>query len=204
MGLCRDDGLIVLNKITSQYTDKIRKKIIHVFKDNGFSIEIRTGLVEVNFLNITFNLSNGSYQPYKKPNDELKYINVLFNQPLQSFKQLTTIISDTLSRNSSSDPVFNESKHQYEDALRKSCFKSKHTYQQLIWFNPPYNQNVSTNITQIFSEVVDKHFPLIHRLHMIFNRNTIKVSCSCMSYVQKLFKKHKNLIQNKKNKTTVL
>ena len=42
MGLYREDGLIVLNKVTSQNTDKIRKKIIHVFKDNGFSIDIMT------------------------------------------------------------------------------------------------------------------------------------------------------------------
>ena len=114
MSLYRDDGLIVLNKITSHNTDKIRKKIIHVFKDNGFSIDIRAKLVDVNFLNVTFNLSNRSYQPYKKPSDELKYINILSNQPLQSFNQLTTTISDTLSRNSSSELIFKESKHQYE------------------------------------------------------------------------------------------
>ena len=32
MGLYRDDGLIILNKVASQNTDKIRKKIIHVLK----------------------------------------------------------------------------------------------------------------------------------------------------------------------------
>ena len=50
MGLYREDGLIVLNKVTCQKTDKTRKKIIQVFKDNDFSIEIVTNLVEVNFL----------------------------------------------------------------------------------------------------------------------------------------------------------
>ena len=87
-----------------------------------------TNLVEVNFLGVTFNLENGSYQPYKKPNDELKYINVLSNHPPQILKQLTTTISDRLSRNSSSELIFNESKHQYEDALSKSGFKSELTY----------------------------------------------------------------------------
>ena len=33
MGLYRDDGLIVLSNVTSQKMDKIRKKIIQVFKD---------------------------------------------------------------------------------------------------------------------------------------------------------------------------
>ena len=42
IGLYRDDGLIVLNKVTSQNTDEIRKKIIQVFQNNGFSIDIMT------------------------------------------------------------------------------------------------------------------------------------------------------------------
>ena len=142
-------------KVTSQKTDKIRKNKIKVFKNNGFSIDIVTNLVEINSLDVTFNLRNGSYRPYKKPNDELKYINVLSNHPPQILKQLTTAIRDRLSRNSSSEPIFNEWKHQYEDALSKSGFKTELTYKdstapttkkmisrkrKIIWFNPPYNK----------------------------------------------------------------
>ena len=152
--------------------DKIRKKIIHIFKDNVFSIDIVTNLVDVNFLYVTFNLRNGSYQPYKK----LKY-NVLSNHPSQIFKQLTTTISDRLSRISSSELIFNESKHQYEDALSKCDFKNKPTYKDLtaptnkkmisrkrktVWFNSLCNENVSTNIVKIFLKLVDKHFPRTH------------------------------------------
>ena len=199
MGLYRDDGLIDLNKVTSQNTDKIRKKIIHVLKNSGFSIDIVTNVVEVNFLDVMFELRNGSYQFYKNLNDDLKCINVFSNHALQILKQLTTTFRDRLSRNSSSELIFNESKHHYEDALRKSGFKSKLPYRdstaptnkrmisrkkKIIWFNAPYNQNLSTNIAKIFLKLVDKHFPHTHRLHKIFNRNTIKVSYSCMSNVQ--------------------
>ena len=59
MGLYRDDGLIVPSKVNSRKTDKIREKIIQVVKDNGFSIDIVTNLMEVNFLDVTFNLRNG-------------------------------------------------------------------------------------------------------------------------------------------------
>ena len=138
-----------------------------------------TNLVEVNFLDVTFNLKNGSYRPYKKPNDELKYINVLSKHPPQILKQVTTKISDRLSRNSSSKLIFNEAKHQYEDALSKSGFKTELTdkdsttptpkkKRKIVWFNPRYNQNVSTNIAKIFLKLVDKHFPRTHRLHKIF------------------------------------
>ena len=69
--------------------------------------------------------------------------------------------------------IFNDSKYQYEDALRKRGFKSKLTFRdstappnkkminkkrKIIWFNPPYNQNVPTNIAKIFLKLVDKHF----------------------------------------------
>ena len=74
-------------------------------------------------MDASFNLRNGSYRPYKKPNDELKYINVFSNHPLQILKQLDTTISGRRSRNSSVELIFNESKHQYEDVLSKRGFK---------------------------------------------------------------------------------
>ena len=58
MGLYRDDGLIVLNNKNGQQTDRTRKKIVKIFKDTDFSIDITTNLVEVNFLDVTFNLLN--------------------------------------------------------------------------------------------------------------------------------------------------
>ena len=71
MGLYRDDGLFILRKINKQQTDRVRKKIISVFKNIDFRIEIVTNLTEVDFLDITLNLENNTYHPYKKPNDKL-------------------------------------------------------------------------------------------------------------------------------------
>ena len=118
MGLYRDDG---------QQTDRTRKKIVKIFKETEFSIDITTKLVEVNFLDVTFNLLNETYRPYRKPNDELKYINVSSNHPPQIIKQLVSTINDRLSTNSSSKKVFNESKSYYEDALDKSGCKTQNT-----------------------------------------------------------------------------
>ena len=44
MGLYRDDGLIVLKNKNGQQTDRARKKIVKIFKDNDFSIDITTNL----------------------------------------------------------------------------------------------------------------------------------------------------------------
>ena len=36
------------------------------------------------------------------------------------------------------------------------------------------------NIGKIFIRLINRHFPKFHRLHKIFNRNTVKVSYRCM------------------------
>lgn len=67
----RGDWLIAFNEINNQYIDKIKKFIIKLFKDIGFNIEIMTNLVEVNVMDITFNLKTKMYGLYKKPNSQL-------------------------------------------------------------------------------------------------------------------------------------
>ena len=49
-------------------------KNIQTFKDFGFAIDVETNLKIFDFLDITFNLNNGTYRPYKKPNDLSLYI----------------------------------------------------------------------------------------------------------------------------------
>ena len=100
-GLYRDDGLILLRKLNGQQMDKKGKTIIKIFKDIGLSIDIQTNLKEVDFLDVTLNLQNGTYRPYKKANDKLLYIDSLSNHPPQIIKQLPKSISERLSKNSS-------------------------------------------------------------------------------------------------------
>ena len=118
VGLYRDDSLIILRNHNEQQTDRMRKKIIKTFKDIGFKIEIITNLKEVDFLDVTFNLANSSYRPYKKPNDNLIYIHTSSNHPPQIIKQLPYSISERLSTNSSSKEIFDTIKRDYEDALK--------------------------------------------------------------------------------------
>ena len=93
--------------------DSIRKKVIKIFKKIGFKIEIKANLKIVDFLNITFNLTNGTYQPYKKPNDPLLYVSTSSNYPPQVIKQITKSINKRLNINSSSKEIFNEIKSEY-------------------------------------------------------------------------------------------
>ena len=68
----------------------------------------------------------------------------------------------------------------------------------MIWFNPLYNQNVPKNITKMFLKLIDSYFRRTHRLHRIFNCNTIKVSYICLSDLQQLIKKYNNSSKTRK------
>ena len=155
----RDDGLVLLRNTSKQKTDRIRKDIIEIFKNAGFKIKIKTHLQIVDFLDVTFNLLDETYKPYKKPNDQLLYVNTSSNHPPQIIKQLPISISNRLSNNSSNKQVFDMSKGEYEKALRESGYKNvsliytdkkdikqkRNRFPNIIWFNPPFNKNISTD-----------------------------------------------------------
>ena len=63
-------------------------------------------------------------------------------------------------------------------------------------FNPPYSRNVQTNVGKSFLRLISKPFPASHKYHKIFNKNTVKVSYSCMDNMERIIKKHN---QNKLN-----
>ena len=210
-GLYRDDGLVLLRNTSKQKTDRIRKDIIEIFKNAGFKIEIKTNLHIVDFLDVTFNLLDGTYKPYKKPNDQLLYVNTSSNHPPQIIKQLPISISNRLSNNSSNKQVFDMSKGEYEKALRESGYKNvsliytdkkdikqkRNRSRNIIWFNPPFNKNVSTNVAKRFLNLLDQHFPKSNKLHAIFNRNTVKVSYSCTQNMSSMIKSHNKKVINK-------
>ena len=60
---------------------QIRLVIFVICQYDIFKIEIVTNLQEVDFLDVTFNLISNTYRPYKKPNDNLTYINTSSNRP---------------------------------------------------------------------------------------------------------------------------
>ena len=205
-GLYRDNGLFILRKINKKQTDRVRKKIISIFKSIDIKIEIVTNLTEVD---VTFNLEYSTYRRYKKPNDKLIYIDVSSNYSPQIKKQLTKIISDRLSRNSSNADIFNNTKLEYEEALKKCGHTTKLTYtppnheqnnvrrkrqRKIIWFNPPFNLDVSTNVAKIFLNLIEKHFLRSSKLHKIFNKNTVKVSYSCTQNMSQIIKGHNKKI----------
>ena len=217
VGLYRDDGLAVARNMNPQQTDRLRKKIIKIFHEIGFDIEISINLKVVDFLDITFDLNHEIYKPYKKPNDKLMYINTASNHPPQIIKQIPLSISKRLSDNSSNENIFNDAKSEYQKALKENGYTSELQYvpkhqekrnrirkRNIIWFNPPFSKNVETNIAKRFLQLIDKHFPSSNPLHKIFNRNTLKVSYSTTENMKQIVNKHNKQIIMKKDSTPMV
>ena len=51
---------------------------------------------------------------------------------------------------------------------------------KIIWFNPPFSLNASTNIGKKVFSLFGEHFPKMHQLHKLFNCNNVKVSYSSL------------------------
>jgi len=76
---------------------------------------------------------------------------------------------------------------------------SKQRHRNVTWYNPPFSKSVKTNIGKKFLSLISKCFPKSHKLRPIVNRNTIKVSYSCMRNVGALITGHnKTLIKSNK------
>ena len=75
--------------------------------------------------------------------------------------------------------------------------KKRKRTRNIIWFNPPFSANVKTKIGRKFLNLINKHFPKENKLHKIFNKNSIKVSYSCMKNMNSIIKSHNRRILKK-------
>ena len=90
IGLYRDDGLVILDMSSDRLGDKARKDHTHAFNKLGLNITAQANQLQLstNFLDITFDLTNGTYKPYRKPNEETLYINRHSNHPPPIIREL--------------------------------------------------------------------------------------------------------------------
>ena len=155
-------------------------------------------------MDVAFDLKSATYCPYRKPNNELLYINKHSNHPPPIVNQIPLMISNRISENSCDKNHFDKVAPD-SNCLKNSGFNENVTYipspskrqtrkRQIIWFNPPYSANVKTNVRKIFMRLADKHFPRHHKYSKLFNRNNIKLSYSCMPNMNNVFRKHNSKI----------
>ena len=178
IGLIRDDGLSIFRNKSGIQLEKMKKKLQRLFKEYDLELTAESNLKIVNYLDVTFNLKDGTFRPYHKPDDQIQYIqrNPTTHPPPPPniIKHIPASIETRLSNQSSStEIIFRESTTHYENNLQQSGYNKKLTYKptdtnhqkhskhnrKIIWFNPLFSKNVSTKIGKTFSSLLDLHFP---------------------------------------------
>ena len=204
--------MVLLDTKCGRSSDKARKYLTHAFNKLGLNITAQANQLSTNFLDITFELSNGTYKPYGKPNDEPLYINRHSNHPAPIIRQLPISVNKRIN-SSCNKEVFYHAAPLYNHAVKQSNFDfslhhepppaycntstRRNRQRHVIWFNPPYSKNVKTNIARDFLRLLDKHFPPSHKLNNIFNRHTVRISYSCTDNMKSFLDKHNKIILKK-------
>ena len=193
IGIYRDDCLAVTNASRKQ-TEDLKKKMCEVFSVEGLQTTAEANLTKVDFLDVTFALDDGTYKPFTKPNNIPQYVNIHSNHPPSVLKNIPASVNKRLSTISSDEKMFKTAVPLYQESINRSGYKytlkfdpkasdpptkkKSRKKRNCLYFNPPYNHTVTTNIGKEFLALLNKCFPPGNPLRKIFNRNNVKISYS--------------------------
>ena len=165
----------------------------------------------IDYLDVKFNLSNHTHEPYIKPNNPILYFNVNSNHPQHIIKQVPKTVERRLSILSKSKEIFDRIKPPYQKALDDQGYKYILKYQEILktkkrnrsrkvlYFNPPFCKSVKTNVVKMFLGLIDKHFPKGNLLHKCFNRNTVKATYCTLTNMKNKISKHNSRVLNEES-----
>ncbi|GFS12631.1 hypothetical protein ElyMa_004864100 [Elysia marginata] len=137
----------------------------------------------VNFLDISLDLENDIYMPYHKANNNATYMNINSNHPPGKSGLKSNLQFE---------------KKEKENDQKANNVKPKRK-RKITWYNPPLSGSVKTNVGKTFLKLINKHFPKTSNLYKIINKNTIKVSYSCLPNLKQAIINHnKRLIKQEK------
>ena len=53
----------------------------------------------------------------------------------------------------------------YQQSIRQNTTTTKNQKKEIVWFNPPYSENVVTKVLKHFLSLSDKYFPPHNKFH---------------------------------------
>ena len=130
VSLYRDDGLAVVDNAYGSQMDKIRKQMRDIFQKKDLSITTKINLSATDFLGVSFNLSQNTYYPFRKPGNKRLYINSKSNHPPTIIKQLPFMINKRLNELSCNKKKFDKANQSYSQALKASGDDGKLKYEE--------------------------------------------------------------------------
>ena len=211
-GSYKDDGL-ASTTASARQVEKIKKPICQIYQSFGLQVTIEANKKTVQFLDAELCLEKGTYKPFLKPGDKPAYVHALSNHPPGILKNIPESINRRLSALSSNEEVFLEVVPPYQDALNKSGYNYQLRYnpqppkehqgkrgrrRKVIWWNPPFSNNVKTKVGALFFKALDKNFPKDNPLSKLINRNRVKMSYRTAPNFRSIISSHnKKLIQDR-------
>ena len=133
---------------------------------------------------------------------------ICFNSNYSFFSEnMSKGVEIRLSLISSTKNIFDEAKGVYQEALDKAGYKhdlkyNEEVFQSIesngdknknkkkkrsrhsIFFNPPYNSKLKTNISYEVRKLIIKCFPKNHKLYKVVNKNTVFVAFSTTANIE--------------------
>ena len=211
-GLYRDDGLAVVNVRAACNQSKIEQQVRKILKDIGFKITVESGLKSTEFLDVTLNLTRDSYYPYTKPGSKPTYVHAQSNHPPNITKCIPTMVNERLCRLSKNEGAYNNHAQVFVKELKRSGYetqnlgfsqrkdeKKRTRRRNIIYYHPPFCRSVKTKFGKRFRNLVKKHFTTDNKFYKIFNKNTVKISYSCLPNVGSIISSHnKRLLDDAK------
>ena len=116
LGLYRDDGATAIN-LPGPEIERAKTAIRETFEKCNLRVIIENDVKRMDFLDVTMDLTTGKYWPYRKPNSELRYINVRSNHPPTIIKQLPKSITSKIASLSSNAEEYEKALPAYKEAL---------------------------------------------------------------------------------------
>ena len=104
-GLYRDDGLAMVRGSGPQ-VERLRKDLVKVFLEMELKVTVEANLTITDFLDITFNLVEGTHSPYSKAGNTIKYVAADSNHPPHIKKAIPKMLAARLSKLSSTEEIF--------------------------------------------------------------------------------------------------
>ena len=86
-------------------------------------------------MDVTLDLSNNSYKPFIKTNQNPTYINVNSNHPKNIIRQIPKAVNLRIGKLSANEKIFKESSKRYINALKNSGFNEDFRYlnENITW-----------------------------------------------------------------------
>ena len=101
--------MTIFKNCSGPQIENVKKCPQKIFKNKGLDVTIECNMKIVNYLDVTFNVNDGTYRPYQKPDNIIHYIHIESNHPPNIVKQ----IPKTIEKASSSSPIKKYSMNQY-------------------------------------------------------------------------------------------